>query len=148
MIQLPNPTRMLLLACLAFSGVAAAEHEAIRVARYSEISSVSTADRDPLSAVATLTFPRQIVSTVGDALRYLLHRTGYSLQAGDADSTSLFALPFPETQRRLGPYHVSTLLQIVVGDAYIVCASAHTRTVTVRSGTVPANASACREVQP
>ena len=124
-----------------------ADPESVRVARYTERVGAETAERDPLAIVATLRFPREIIVTVGDGLRYLLQRTGYSVVAGDADSEHLLALPLPESHRQLGPHRVHSLAQILVGDAFVVCASARQRIVTVKAPDEASGTPSCESSQ-
>ncbi len=132
---------------LVLSGAAAADPEAVRVARYSQLVGADRTERDPLAIVAALRFPREIVVTVGDGLRYLLQRTGYSVVAGDTDSEHLLALPLPESHRQLGPHRVHALAQILVGDAFVVCASARQRIVTVRAPDEASRTPSCESSQ-
>jgi type IV pili sensor histidine kinase/response regulator len=131
---------LLLLTVGSSLSQAATAAETVRVARYTQIVGASEAERDALAIVARLRFPRPVVITVGDGLRYLLQRTGYSVVAGDADAEHLLALPLPESHRQLGPHRVRTLAQILVGDAFWLCADARQRTlsVVVRDDTNPA----------
>jgi type IV pili sensor histidine kinase/response regulator len=120
----------LVLSGAAFAS-AVADPESVRVARYTERVGAETAERDPLAVVASLRFPREVVSNVGDALRYLLQRTGYGLAAADPDTGHLFQLPLPESQRQLGPHPVQVLAQILAGNGYQVCVNPRTRVLTV-----------------
>jgi conjugative transfer region protein (TIGR03748 family) len=134
---------LVLGAGLAISSGAFAASDAVRVSRYTETVGPATAERDPLAVVATLRFPRGVVGTVGDALRYLLQRTGYSLSAGDADAEHLFALTLPESQRQLGPYQVRSMAQILVGDGFGVCSNARSRILTVAATDDAGSANPC-----
>ena len=48
--------------------------DAVRVARYTQLVGADRSERDPLAVVASLRFPRDVVITVGDGLRYLFQR--------------------------------------------------------------------------
>jgi conjugative transfer region protein (TIGR03748 family) len=77
----------------------------------------------PLAVVATVHFPRGQVRSVGEALVHLLARTGYALVPADQLSEAaraLLDLPLPESHRRLGPYRVDAMLQVLLGDAWSV----------------------------
>ncbi|MXN30341.1 MULTISPECIES: PFGI-1 class ICE element type IV pilus protein PilL2 [Delftia] len=76
---------------------------------------------EPLALVAQITFPREQVTTIGEAIDYTLLRTGYAL----ADLTALspearrfLGLPLPEAHRTLGPYSVQDMLAVLVGKAW------------------------------
>ena len=103
------------------SGTAAAEDEPapLRLARYTTAAALpDPALTTPLAIVAQVGFPRDTVATVGDALAYLLLRTGYRLGDADAAASALLALPLPEAHRQLGPYPVRAIAALLVGSAY------------------------------
>jgi conjugative transfer region protein (TIGR03748 family) len=93
-----------------------------QVGRYTTVRSTPTqADANPLLIVAKVHFPRQVVSTVGEAIRYVLVRTGYRLVGEaelDARVKAVMAMPLPDHQRVLGPYQVESLLSALMGQAY------------------------------
>lgn len=92
------------------------------VSRYTAISlQPRAADIDPMRIVAQVNFPRMNIKTVGEAIRYLLVRTGYDLvEESQLDPlvVALFAKRLPDSQRTLGPYHVDTMLKILIGPAF------------------------------
>ncbi len=101
----------------------------VQVERYSTVAPVPRAAQiDPLQAVVAIAFPDQI-STVGDALHYLLRRTGYrfaSREATDPASTALMRQPLPAVHRQLGPITVSRALTTLAGPAwYLVVDPVH-----------------------
>lgn len=76
---------------------------------------------EPLQLVAQITFPREHVTTIGDAINHTLLRTGYSLaqpQSLPAQASGFLNLPLPEAQRTLGPYTVQDILDVLVGPAW------------------------------
>jgi conjugative transfer region protein (TIGR03748 family) len=88
----------------------------------------------PLEVVASISFPRQLVQTVGDALQHSLVRTGYRLAepaAADDGVARFLALPLPESQRELGPYRVRSMLDVLLGSAWSWHSDASTREVRV-----------------
>lgn len=106
-----------LVSCLSFSAYSL---DGVQVSRYSTLSPVPPASQvNPLDAVIQVSLPRQQVSTVGDAINYLLLRSGYRLyeQQGD-DVKSILSLPLPEVHRQLGPYSVQTALGVLMGQSY------------------------------
>ncbi len=96
--------------------------EQLQVGRYTTQSAQPPAElSDPLSVYAQLNFPRQAVATVGQALDYTLMRTGYRLvdiEALGDRARRFLSLPLPESQRRVGPYSVKNILEILLGSAW------------------------------
>lgn len=92
--------------------------------RYTAVSlQPSLADLDPTKIVVQVNFPRINTKTVGDAVRYLLVRTGYDLIDETQLKPQVVALlgkRLPDSQRTLGPFHVDTMLKILVGPAFEV----------------------------
>ena len=91
------------------------------VARYSTVHAVPTlAQRDPLAALVTTTFPDS-VARVGEALDTLLVPSGYRLapaEAADPERKALLELPLPEVHRELGPMPLRLALKTLVGQAF------------------------------
>lgn len=94
------------------------------VNRYTAMSlQPSAADLDPTKVVVQVSFPRMNTKTVGDAIRYLLVRTGYELASDGqlhAQVVALLGKRLPDSQRTLGPYQVDTMLGILIGPAFVV----------------------------
>lgn len=108
----------------AQAGDAASGAGELRLARYTtQAIAPEPQAGHPLAVVAIVNFPRGQVRSVGDALVHLLARTGYALvpadQLDDA-ARALLDLPLPESHRRLGPYRVDAMLQVLLGDAWSV----------------------------
>jgi type IV pili sensor histidine kinase/response regulator len=85
---------------------------------------------EPLAVVVSMTFPRATVTTVGDALRHALMRSGYRLameQPGVA--ADFLALPLPESQRQVGAYRLMTILEALTGPAWDWHSDRYRRTV-------------------
>jgi len=105
----------------------------VQVGRYTTQSAQPTAElAEPLSVNAQLNFPRQTVSTVGQALDYTLIRTGYRMvdpMALSDQARSFLNLPLPESQRRMGPYSVRTILQILLSQTWTLNTDAISRQV-------------------
>ena len=117
-----------------------------QLARYTTLSlRPSDADENPLVVIATVHFPRQVVRTVGDAVRYLLIRTGYQLAPVDTLDprvNAVFGLPLPDNQRALGPYRVDSMLTVLMGHPYQLATDRLTRTVSYTAPAAPASGSA------
>ena len=106
----------------------------VQVGRYTTLAPVlSEADTEPLAVVAKVHFPRSTVSTIGDAVRHLLLRTGYRLTSEDRldeRARALLELRLPDNQRVLGPYRVDTMLGALVGKSFRLVADPASRVVT------------------
>ena len=80
----------------------------VQVGRYTTQAGAPTESlSDPLSVYAQLSYPRQTVNTVGEALAHTLVRTGFRLVPAEAleeAARNFLALPLPESQRRMGPH--------------------------------------------
>jgi type IV pili sensor histidine kinase/response regulator len=123
------PNRLLLLLAaiatlhnLAEAGTVRSGADGLQLGRYTSIEPTpAPLVSNPLAVVATVSFPRGYVETVGDALRHLLVRTGYRLVDEaqlDEAARALLRLPLPESHRRLGPYRVDAMLQALLGDVW------------------------------
>ena len=104
-----------------------------QVARYTTIvAQPDEADSNPLAVIAKVHYPRQVVQTVGDAVRYLLLRTGYQLAPDaslDPAVTSVLALRLPDNQRVLGPFRVDVMLATLMGRPFRMEADPTTRQI-------------------
>lgn len=93
----------------------------VQVGRYSLYEATPTiAQRDLLATTTSIQFPERI-QTVGEAVRYLLQRSGYRLSGTETmgpDTVSLFALPLPAVHRSLGPMPLRAALETLVGPAF------------------------------
>lgn len=93
----------------------------LQVGRYSLFSATPTeAQSELLAATVTVRLPDRI-QTVGEAVRYLLHRSGYRLAAPESigpDTAALFALPLPAAHRNLGPMTLEDALETLAGPAF------------------------------
>lgn len=117
----------------AQSGNPASDASGVQLSRYTTVAPQPDASAsDPLSVVATVGFPRSHVQSVGEAVRYLLARTGYQLipdELLDERSRALLALPLPESHRQLGPYRVDAMLQVLLGAPWQLQVDRLARTV-------------------
>lgn len=100
--------------------VNAAEQDGIKIGRYSTMPPIPPASQvNPLNAIVFVNFPRERVATVGDAVNYLLLRSGYHLDAQQTEVVrSILALPLPEVHRQVGSYSVQTALKVLMGQSY------------------------------
>lgn len=111
----------LLVASMIFFTAASNADGVYRIGRYTTIDPVATSQQsDVLSVVVTVNFTDQ-VNTVGDAIRHLLHRSGYrfaSLKSSDPALPILLKAPLPLVHRHLGPIRVDSALEALAGPAW------------------------------
>lgn len=104
-----------------------------QVGRYTTVAAEpDEADSNPMAVIAKVHLPRQVVHSVGDAVRYVLLRTGYQLEpdaALDPAVVGLLGLRLPDNQRVLGPYRVDVLLSVLMGRPFRLVADPATRLV-------------------
>jgi len=93
----------------------------VQVGRYSLLSATPTeAQTDLMGTTVTVQFPERIQS-VGEAVRYLLQRSGYRLataEALDPEAMALLSLPLPAVHRNLGPLTLQQALQTLAGPTF------------------------------
>ncbi|MCP3869205.1 MAG: pili assembly chaperone [Gammaproteobacteria bacterium] len=78
------------------------------------------AQADLLATTLTIRFPKRI-QILGEAVRYLLQRSGYRLAKVESigpDEVNLFALPLPAVHRSLGPMTLRDALRTLVGPTF------------------------------
>ena len=104
-----------LVALFLVQPVIASEFE--RVNRYSlhELTAESS-QVDLLSAVIETRFP-PFVETVGTAIDYVLHRSGYR-HVTTEEIESTLELPLPDSHRSIGPVDVRTAVRTIVGQTW------------------------------
>jgi type IV pili sensor histidine kinase/response regulator len=104
--------------------------------RYSTSSADPPSDLiEPVNAVASLTFPRQTVRSIREAIDYALLRSGYRFDDGAVDDAGrrFLELPLPESQRQIGPYPLSTILSVLMGSAWQPAVDLAGRVVSIRA---------------
>jgi conjugative transfer region protein (TIGR03748 family) len=93
----------------------------VRVSRYATIDPVATAEQThPLSVVVTVEFNDRI-HTVGEAIDFLLLRSGYRIadySHSDPALPILLQLPLPLVHRKLGPIPLDQALRTLAGEAW------------------------------
>lgn len=90
----------------------------VRQGRYTLVELVpSAAQRDLMQQVVDITMPSTSDTTVGDALGYVLLRSGYRV-CDSADTSALYALPLPAVHLHLGPLMLRDALQALAGPAW------------------------------
>jgi type IV pili sensor histidine kinase/response regulator len=94
----------------------------VPVARYGRYTLVElapeAAQRDLLLQVIDVSMPATLPATVGDALRYVLLRSGYRLCERDAQAGALYQFPLPAAHLHLGPLTLREALLTLAGSAW------------------------------
>jgi type IV pili sensor histidine kinase/response regulator len=98
-----------------------AEHY-IPVQRYGRYTLVElapqAAQQNLLLQVVEIDLPSTWSITVGEALRYVLLRSGYRLCDSTPEKKGLFDLPLPAAHLKLGPMVLRDALQVLAGPAW------------------------------
>ena len=93
----------------------------VQVGRYSLLAATPTeAQVDLLATTIAVRYPDRI-QTVGDAVRYLLQRSGYRLAHVESiapETIALFELPLPAVHQNLGPMSLRAALETLAGHAF------------------------------
>ena len=113
------PVLCLTCACLTISPQLLASE--VQIGRYSALRALPTvAQADLLSATITARFPER-TQTVGEAVRYLLQRSGYRLAdhpVANSVTADLLELPLPAVHRNLGPISLQQALETLIGPVF------------------------------
>ena len=124
--SIPHPTPPIAAIAICVAGictVASVNLQAndIQAGRYSLLAATPTeAQAELLATTMTVRFPERI-QTVGEAVRYLLQRSGYRLAMAESigpDTAALFALPLPAVHQSLGPMTLRDALATLAGPAF------------------------------
>lgn len=89
------------------------------------------AQLDLLSQSIQMRFP-QTVKTVGDAMRYILFYSGYSLIPEEKMSVALKTImskPLPAIDREIGPVSLKDALKVLAGPAFYIKQDVISRTI-------------------
>ena len=93
----------------------------IQVGRYSLLAATPTqAQAELLATTMSVRFPERI-QTIGEAVRYLLQRSGYRLATAESispDTVALLVLPLPAVHRSLGPMTLRDALDTLAGPVF------------------------------
>ncbi len=134
----PAYALMLCMAC-AYVTISPQLHASeIQVGRYSELRAMPTvAQANLLSTTITVWFPQRI-QTLGDAVHYLLQRSGYRLadsRIANSITANLLGLPLPAVHRNLGPITLKQALETLVGPVFRLVQDPVHRLVSFELGT-------------
>ncbi len=118
---------------------AAATIPVIRAGRYTLIELIADApQRDLMQQIVEVSFPPPVGATVGEALRYLLMRTGYQLCDSSPANETLDSWPLPAAHLHLGPLTLRQTLEVIVGPAWTLQVDESTRRVCFIASHEPA----------
>lgn len=93
----------------------------IRIGRYTSAKAASSDEQENLLNVVIQTEIPAKILTVGEAIRFLLMRSGYSLAPIEAQGKhvpQLLNKPLPHAHRKVGPIMLKDALGMIVGNAY------------------------------
>ncbi|MHB0818488.1 PFGI-1 class ICE element type IV pilus protein PilL2 [Stutzerimonas stutzeri] len=107
------------------------ERDQIRTGRYTLTNtSPSVAQQELMSQIIEVTIPSSLKPTVGDAIRYTLSRSGYTLNAEGSEAGVLYSRVLPAAHYKLGPMRLRDTLQVLAGPAWKVGIDEVTRQVS------------------
>jgi conjugative transfer region protein (TIGR03748 family) len=87
--------------------------------RYTRVSTEPLPEQhDLLAQLIDMRIPASLNPTVGEALRHLLQRTGYSLCAETGETPTLYGHALPAAHYQLGPLPLKQALQLLGGPAW------------------------------
>lgn len=117
----------------------------IPVTRYGRYTLVELApepaQRDLMQQAVEVVIPPNLDTSVGDAMRHVLLRSGYRL-CDSAEASGLYALPLPAAHLRLGPLVLRDALLTLAGPAWDISVDDVARQVCFQRRLASANAAA------
>jgi conjugative transfer region protein (TIGR03748 family) len=112
-------SKLLFISSLSLLALASQAANVTQVNRYATLANKPlVAQVNPLLAVQQIHFPQEI-KTVGEALEWWLHYSGFSLVAPEHQPDSLKAVmthSLPQIHRNLGPLTVREGLEVLAGQ--------------------------------
>ncbi|HBX60541.1 MULTISPECIES: hypothetical protein [unclassified Methylophaga] len=93
----------------------------IRVGRYTNADAVNTQQQENLLEVVIDTEIPSKAQTVGEAIEFLLMRSGFSMASPTIQGghvKQLLSKPLPHAHRKIGPVMLKDALMMLVGKAY------------------------------
>ena len=114
-------TRAAIVSCalMVFSNAFASDYT--QTNRYTKIENVvSYAQANPLKVVINTNLPQSVVS-VGDAVKFLLSRSGYRLASENVlpnEAVTMLGLELPAIQRKIEHVTLDKTLAMLAGDAF------------------------------
>jgi conjugative transfer region protein (TIGR03748 family) len=122
MLKIPHALAVTsILLTIGLSPSAFADPNATQIGRYLDVpNSPLSSQANLLNQTFQVRFPTS-VKTIGDAMRYLLRFSGYSLVAENSlmpETKHLLNLPLPQTDRMLGPLTLQQGLLTLAGQPF------------------------------
>lgn len=116
--------KLIVLGLIIFTSASfASEGSEMQVGRYLTAKAVpQKTQQDLLSQAIQVRFPQNI-QTIGDAMNYLLHFSGYSLVADTKQTAALkitLSKPLPAIDRHFGPMTLKEALLTLAGPAFLL----------------------------
>ncbi|MGH8346295.1 MAG: PilL N-terminal domain-containing protein [Pseudomonas sp.] len=91
----------------------------VRQDRYTLVSTRPTLEqRQPLYQLINIQIAPALHANVGDALRHVLQRSGYTLCPGSVELAVLFNRPLPAVHYQLGPISLLDALTVIGGPTW------------------------------
>jgi len=122
-----------------------APESVVRNGRYTLVELVpESAQDDLMQQLVDVAFPPAMIQNVGDALRYLLLRSGYRLSDECEAARAFESLPLPAAHAHLGPLTLARAIQVLVGPSWNLQRDETSRRICfVRIETSASSASTC-----
>lgn len=95
--------------------------ELVQTGRYTHVKNIPPVDQKNPLKVVVLTKVPQSAQTVGEAINYLLSRSGYVLadiSVMSSETRNLMQLPLPQVQRNIGPITLDKALKTLGGESF------------------------------
>lgn len=130
----PNRIAVEMIVVLLLSTTALAEPiQTQQTARYTDTSLEPSRETvNPLEVVISVSLPQKM-ERVGDAINFILQRSGYRVISADRDNAPemyvMFELPIPSSHRNIGPLRLKSALEVLAGQSFDLCINDVTREV-------------------
>ena len=95
--------------------------DTLRTGRYRLTRTLPTREQaNLLEQIVEITIASRFAPSVGDGIRHVLSRTGYSLCPENAQNQLLYSRELPAAHFAIGPLRLNTALQMLAGPAWRV----------------------------
>lgn len=95
--------------------------ELVQTGRYTHVKNIPPVDQQNPLKVVVLTKIPQSAQTVGEAINFLLSRSGYvvaDISVMSQETRNLMQLPLPQVQRSIGPITLDKALKTIGGESF------------------------------